>query len=136
MVTPSMLASLSGEPTPEEFEASKERNVVQSNRVKLTEYIHDVTVLFPYMKERRVFTTDDCEIVNGERTNRLKVDKFVDILLTKGPRAIGEFHIALDASYPPVFDFLAQLLVNAGVQLPEDRQPKGIAMWRFSLQTV
>ncbi len=119
------------EPTPQEMEAKKERVVVESNRVKLTEYIHDVTLLFPYMKEKRVFTTDDCEIIDGERTNRLKVDKFVDIMLTKDPRAIGVFHVALDAVYPSVFDFLAQLFTSEGVQLPEERQAKGTGQRAF-----
>ncbi len=128
VLSPHVLQSLADQPlTPEELEGRKERSVVQSNRVKLTEYIHDVTLLFPHMKEKAVFSTDDCDIINGERTNRLKVDKFVDILLTKGPRAIGVFHVALDAVYPSVFDFLAQLFTSAGVQLSERRQPKGIA---------
>ena len=111
----------------EEDESSrKERSVLQSNRVKLTEYIHDVTVLFPFMKEKLVFTIDDCDLVGAERTSRLKVDKFVDILLTKGPRAIGLFHEALDRCYPAVFDYLARLFTNEGVQLPPSRQLKGM----------
>ena len=103
----------------------KEREIIQSNRVKLTEYIHDVTLLFPFMKERTIFTVDDCDLVRSEQTGTLKVDKFLDILLTKGPKAIGVFHEALDVPYAALFDYLVHLFINAGVQLPPSRQPRG-----------
>ena len=67
-------------------ESKKERDIITSNRVKLTEYIHDVTLLFPYMKEKGVFTVGDCDLVRAEPTGTLKVDKFVDIFLTKWKR--------------------------------------------------
>lgn len=123
---PEILRSL---PLSEELEgeAKKERDIITSNRVKLTEYIHDVTLLFPYMKEKGVFRIDDCDIVRAEPTSTLKVDKFVDIFLTKGPKAIGVFHEALDAHYPAVFDYLAWLFTHAGVQLPPSRQLRGTA---------
>ena len=107
-------------------ESKKERDIITSNRVKLTEYIHDVTLLFPYMKEKGVFTVGDCDLVRAEPTGTLKVDKFVDIFLTKGPKAIGVFHEALDAHFPAVFDYLAWLFTNACVQLPPSRQLRGM----------
>ena len=108
-----------------EASAVKERDIISSHRLKLAEYIHDVTLLFPHMKERYVFTTDDCDIIANEVPSTLKVDKFVDVLLTKGPKAIGVFHESLDAQYPAMFDYLSRLLTNAGVQLPSSRQLKG-----------
>ena len=42
-----------------------EREIIHSNRVKLTDYIHDPTMLFPYMKESDVFSVYDCEVIKG-----------------------------------------------------------------------
>lgn len=52
-------------PFPRSDVEEKEREVIHSNRVKLTDYIHDPTVLFPYMKESDVFSVFDCEIIKG-----------------------------------------------------------------------
>ena len=117
-------------------ESKKERDIITSNRVKLTEYIHDVTLLFPYMKEKGVFTVGDCDLVRVEPTGTLKVDKFVDIFLTKGPKAIGVFHEALDAHFPAVFDYLAWLFTNAGVQLPPSRQLRGMRDLVYCVQSL
>ena len=53
------------------------------------------------------------------------MDKFVDIVLTKGPKAIGVFHEALKKPYPYVFDMLTRLFTAAGVELPESRKING-----------
>lgn len=106
----------------EDDSAMRQREVIESNRVKLVQYIHDITLLFPYMKEKTVFSVDDCDIIKNEVTTSGKVDKFLDILLTKGPKAIGVFHEALHPQYPHVFDYLTRLLTNAGVELPPDRR--------------
>lgn len=108
---------------PSESEASrKERETVMANRTKLTNYIHDVTLLFPFVKEKDIFTVDDCDLVRAEATSTLKVDRFLDIVLSKGPRGIAVFHEALNAQYPAVFDMLSQLMTNAGVELPPTRR--------------
>ncbi len=57
--------SLGDGPFPRNDMEEKEREVVHSNRVKLTDYIHDPTVLFPYMKESDVFSVFDCDIIKG-----------------------------------------------------------------------
>ena len=67
-------------------------------------------------------------MINHEITGTMKVDKFIDILLTKGPKAIGYFHSALETEYPALFEVLSRLLVNAGVNLPPERQLRGIAI--------
>lgn len=128
-------------PFPRSDVEEKEREVIHSNRVKLTDYIHDPTVLFPYMKESDVFSVFDCEIIKGinyvlyhslfhfivlmilgEAVPHNKVDKFIDVLLTKGPRAIGVFHEALGKTYPGLFDYLTRLFTSKGVDLPESRR--------------
>eukprot|EP00731_Ephydatia_muelleri_P005642 Em0002g1818a len=106
----------------EDDSSTRQRGVIESNRVKLVQYIHDITLLFPHMKEKMVFSVDDCDIIKNEVTTSGKMDKFLDILLTKGPRAIGIFHEALHTQYPHVFDYLSRLFTNAGVELPPDRR--------------
>ena len=107
--------------SPNETE-EKEREIIRSHRVKLTEYIHDITALFPFMKEKGVYSIDDCDVIRAEQTGRLKVDKFIDILFTKGPRAVGTFHEALATNYPGLFDYLTRLFTKAGIDLPESRK--------------
>ena len=75
----------------------------------------------------QVFTNDDCSWVSHEVTSTLKVDKFIDILLTKGPKAIGHFHSALETEYPAMFEVLSRLFVTSGVNLPPERQLKGMS---------
>lgn len=43
----------------------KEREIIHTNRVKLTDYIHDATVLFPYMKQHGIFNVYDCDVIKG-----------------------------------------------------------------------
>ena len=64
--------------------AKKEREIIQSNRVKLADYIHDVTTLFPLLRQEGIFSRDDVEIIEAPVTTTAKVDKFLDVLLRKG----------------------------------------------------
>ena len=100
----------------------KETEIIKRNRVKLTEYIHDVTTLFPFMKQNEVFTIDDCDLVRSEATASLRVDRFIDILLTKAPSAIGVFHESLSQRCTHLFNFLCKLFMEAGIELPLERQ--------------
>ena len=60
------IMSLGDGPFPRNDMEEKEREVIHSNRVKLTDYIHDPTVLFPYMKESDVFSIFDCQTIKGK----------------------------------------------------------------------
>lgn len=64
--------------------AKKEREIIESNRVKLTSYIHDVTTLFPLLRQEGIFSRDDVEIIAAPVTTTAKVDKCLDVLLRKG----------------------------------------------------
>ncbi len=154
-ITDIALQMSSGEgPFPHSDLEEKERDVIHSNRVKLTDYIHEPTVLFPYMKESDVFSVFDCEIIKGEPALYVRVipvtkyefkipalfstiftdagetvphnrvDKFIDVLLTKGPKAIGVFHEALGKTYPGLFDYFTRLFTSKGIDLPESRRSK------------
>ena len=65
-------------------DAAKEREIIESQRVQLTTYINDVTILFPYMQEANLFNRDDKDIISDPVTTTAKVDKFLDVMLTKG----------------------------------------------------
>lgn len=64
--------------------AKKEREIIESNRVKLTSYIHDVTTLFPLLRQEGIFSRDDVEIIAAPVTTTAKVDRCLDVLLRKG----------------------------------------------------
>lgn len=53
------------EPYPENSLERKEREIIHTNRVKLTDYIHDATVLFPHMKQHGIFSVFDCDVIKG-----------------------------------------------------------------------
>lgn len=46
---------------------------------------------FSFLRSRRVFDMDDCDIINAERTRRKKAECFLDILESKGPEAFNHF---------------------------------------------
>lgn len=52
---------------PDETIEAKEREIIHTNRVKLTDYIHDATVLFPYLKQHGIFSVFDCDVIKGEK---------------------------------------------------------------------
>ena len=122
MSTPGPRSSLGSDDDDLSPDQRKEIDIIKKNRVKLTEYIHDVTALFPFMKERDLFTLSDCELVKNETTSSLRVDRFIDILLTKGPRAVGVFHEALSHHCTHLFNYLCNLFMEAGIELPLERQ--------------
>jgi hypothetical protein len=105
--------------------ARKEREIIESNRVKLANYIHDVTTLFPLLRQEGIFSRDDVDIIDARVTTTAKVDQCLDVLLRKGPKAIGVFHEALSSHYRHLFNYLAQLFTQAGLHLPPSRQMKG-----------
>ena len=63
-------------------------------------------------------------IILGEPVARDRVDKFIDILLTRDPRAIGVFHEALGNTYPGLFDYFTRLFTSKGIDLPEARRQR------------
>ena len=119
---PAPFSSLSSDDDDLSPDQRKEIDIIKKNRVKLTEYIHDVAALFPFMKQRDVFTLSDCELVKNETTSSLRVDRFIDILLTKGPRAVGVFHESLSYHCTHLFNYLCNLFMEAGIELPQERQ--------------
>ena len=47
------------------------------------------------------------------------------ISVIPGPKAIGVFHVALSSQYLHLFNYLSQLFMQAGINLPANRQVKG-----------
>ena len=73
----------------------------------------------------QVFNTHECEIIEHEVTGKQRMDKFIDIVLTRGPDAVGVFHEALRKDYPFVFDMLTRLFISSNIDLPPSRQLRG-----------
>lgn len=78
-----------------------------------------VTVLIPEALTMTVLCfsySDDCSVLCY----------VLLLVLCVGPRAIGVFHEALNATHHlHLFNYLAQLFTQAGIQLPPSRQMKG-----------
>ena len=93
-LTPAQIGSLLSQDSDEDLlggaAAKKEREIIESNRVKLANYIHDVTTLFPLLRQEGIFSRDDVEIIEAPVTTTAKVDKFLDVLLRKG--LCGKLH--------------------------------------------
>ena len=87
-LTPTQIGALRPQDSDEDLlggaAAKKERDIIESNRVKLANYIHDVTTLFPLLRQEGVFSRDDVEIIEAPVTTTAKVDKCLDVLLRKG----------------------------------------------------
>ena len=87
-VNPALINSLLPDNGDEELlggaAAKTEREIIESNRVKLANYIHDVTTLFPLLRQEGIFSRDDVEIIESRVTTTAKVDKCLDVLLRKG----------------------------------------------------
>ena len=47
------------------------------------------------------------------------------VYVSAGPKAIGVFHEALSSHYRHLFNYLAQLFTQAGLDLPPKRRMKG-----------
>ena len=53
------------------------------------------------------------------------MDRLVDIVLTKGPNAVGILHEALKHPYPYVFDVFTQLFcAAANMKCPQSKQKR------------
>jgi hypothetical protein len=74
------------------------------------------------MKQHGIFSVYDCDVIKGETVAHNRMDKFIDVLFTKGPKAIGVFHESLAKTYPGVFDYLTRLFTSADIDLSESRR--------------
>ena len=87
--------------------------------------VHSLTLSLSYLFSLLILSLSlSLPLSKGETVAHNRVDKFIDVLLTKGPKAIGIFHESLGKTYPGVFDYLTRLFASAGIDLPETRRSK------------
>ena len=91
--------------------------VIKDARSKLTRLITDVTVLFPFLKEKVILTEDDCDVIEQQRLRSLKTDKFIDIVITRGPKGIAYFCESLKEHYNHVYLSLKNIFELRGIEV-------------------
>ena len=91
--------------------------IIKDSRSKLTRLITDVTVLFPFLKEKVVLSQDDCDRICLQQLSSLKTDAFIDIVITRGPKGLAYFYEALKEHYNHVYLTLKHIFELKGIEI-------------------
>ena len=97
--------------------ADRAIQVIKDARSKLTRLITDVSVLFPFLKEKVILTEDDCDVIDQQRLRSLKTDKFIDIIVTRGPKGVAYFFESLKEHYNHVYLSLRNIFELRGIEI-------------------
>ena len=97
--------------------ADKAIEIIKDSRSKLTRLITDVTVLFPFLKEKVVLSQDDCDRICLQQLSSLKTDAFIDILITRGPKGVAYFYEALKEHYNHIYLTLKHIFELKGIEI-------------------
>ena len=97
--------------------ADRAIQVIKDARSKLTRLITDVSVLFPFLKEKVILTEDDCDAIDQQRLRSLKTDKFIDIVVTRGPKGVAYFVESLKEHYNHVYLSLKNIFELRGIEI-------------------
>ena len=80
---------------------------LRSQRVQVVQELRvDRTLLFDHLRSKEVFDTEDCELVQAEKTNERKASKFLDILQTKGTENLMHFLDVVQLLNPGIYEKL------------------------------
>ncbi|KAI6655094.1 hypothetical protein LOD99_2383 [Oopsacas minuta] len=97
--------------------AERAIQIITDSRSKLTKLITDVTVLFPFLKEKVVLSQDDCDRICLRPISSLKTDAFIDIIITRGPNGVAYFCEALKEHYNHIYETLKNIFEVNGVEI-------------------
>ena len=80
---------------------------LRSHRVQVVQELRvDRTLLFDYLRSKEVFDSEDCELVNAEKTNERKASRLLDILQTKATESLVYFVDVLQLLNPSLYEKL------------------------------
>ena len=80
---------------------------LRSQRVQVVQELRvDRTLLFDYLRSKAVFDSEDCELVQAEKTNERKAAKLLDILRTKGTESLVHFLDVVQLLNPGIYEKL------------------------------
>ena len=65
---------------------------LRTHRVQVVQELRvDRTLLFDYLRSKAIFDSEDCELVQAEKTNERKASRLLDILQTKSSECLVHF---------------------------------------------
>lgn len=73
------------------------RNILRKNRLALVEDI-EPRIIINFLFQEGIFSDNDLELVNSLSTRHDKVEKILDTLPRRGPKAFNAFHEALNSN--------------------------------------
>ena len=80
---------------------------LKSHRVQVVQELRvDRTLLFDYLRSKAVFDSEDCELVQAEKTTERKAGKLLDILETKGTESLVHFLDVVQLLNPGIYENL------------------------------
>ena len=97
--------------------ADKVIQVIKASRSKLTKLITDVTVLFPFLKEKVVLTPNDCDRIENKHLRSLQTDEFIDIIITRGPEGVAYFYESLKLHYIHIYITLKHIFEIKSIEI-------------------
>ena len=80
---------------------------LRSHRVQVVQELRvDRTLLFEFLRSKAIFDSEDCELVQAEKTNERKASKLLDILQTKGTESLVHFLDVVQLLNPAIYEKL------------------------------
>ena len=87
----------------------KVRENIRTHRVQVVQDLRvDRTLLFDYLRSKAVFDSEDCELVQAEKTNERKASRLLDILQTKSSESLVHFLDVVQLLNPGLYEKLAE----------------------------
>ena len=83
------------------------RELLESKRLEIIQHLQiDRTFVFDYLRHKGVLDSEDCELIQCEKTTSLKIGKFVDVLARKGAQAYQHLLESLQLEHPVLYEKL------------------------------
>ena len=80
---------------------------LRTHRVQVVQELRvDRTLLFDYLRSKAIFDSEDCELVQAEKTNERKASRLLDILQTKSPECLVHFLDVVQLLNPGLYQTL------------------------------
>jgi len=91
------------------FDVDKVRENIRTHRVQVVQDLRvDRTLLFDYLRSKAVFDSEDCELVQAEKTNERKASRLLDILQTKSSESLVHFLDVVQLLNPGLYEKLTE----------------------------
>ena len=80
---------------------------LRSHRVQVVQELRvDRTLLFDYLRSKAVFDSEDCELVQAEKTTERMAGRLLDILQTKDTESLVHFLDVVQLLNPGIYEKL------------------------------